>query len=291
MGIQVPRPFESVCRPSSSCQGCKSHSLVIVTDIPCRKRIFILHPSHHHHLSTAALPTLKTYETPLDSSPLPLDHETIYHHSSLTPTTSQNRNIKFDRMSSEVDEAEHSCEMQLPYLHRLLQLQHPGDPTSSYPPLIPIMIGSTNSPTEVALGSILAPYIADPTNVFIISSDFCHWGCRFNYTYSTPPHPRSPRSPYPMESSNIRPNHSMPTTITYMKTLFSRTVSRCTPVLNPRPLPPPSTKAFRTWTEHVCLPSPRGSTNGSLECSVKPETRSADDIQSVCSWLVRLRRD
>ena len=32
-------------------------------------------------------------------------------------------------------------------------------------------------------GAILAPYLADPHNFFIISSDFCHWGQRFNYTW------------------------------------------------------------------------------------------------------------
>ena len=26
-------------------------------------------------------------------------------------------------------------------------------------------------------------YLADPTNLFIISSDFCHWGERFHYQY------------------------------------------------------------------------------------------------------------
>lgn len=30
---------------------------------------------------------------------------------------------------------------------------------------------------------MLAPYVADPGNFFVISSDFCHWGSRFHYTY------------------------------------------------------------------------------------------------------------
>ena len=94
-------------------------------------------------------------------------------------------------MSQTIDEAEHSGEMQLPYIHRLLQLAHPNQPESSYPPLIPIMIGSTNPATEAALGKLLAPYIADSSNIFVISSDFCHWGSRFGYTYYLPsaPHP------------------------------------------------------------------------------------------------------
>lgn len=45
------------------------------------------------------------------------------------------------------------------------------------------MIGATNPATEKALGKILAPYITDESNAFVISSDFCHWGSRFSYTY------------------------------------------------------------------------------------------------------------
>lgn len=99
-------------------------------------------------------------------------------------------------MTRSIDEDEHSIELHLPYIHRLLQLQHPNLPPAEYPPLVPIMVGSTSPATEQAFGSLLAPYITDPSNVFIISSDFCHWGLRFNYTYFVPhaPHP-GPRLP------------------------------------------------------------------------------------------------
>lgn len=102
-------------------------------------------------------------------------------------------------MSSAVDEAEHSAEMQLPYIHRLLQRLYPSQPESTYPPLVPIMVGSTNHATEATLGKILAPYIADETNAFVISSDFCHWGSRFGYTYYIPD------APSPAESANSLP--------------------------------------------------------------------------------------
>ena len=92
-------------------------------------------------------------------------------------------------MSPATDEAEHSAEMQLPYLHRLLQLQHPNQPESSYPLFVPIMVGSTSPAAEVAFGKLLAPYIADDSNAFVISSDFCHWGSRFGYTYYLPTAP------------------------------------------------------------------------------------------------------
>lgn len=92
-------------------------------------------------------------------------------------------------MSRRIDEREHSLELHLPYIHRRLQLQYPDRPASEYPPLVPIMVGSTNAETERAVGALLAPYLADPSNAFIISSDFCHWGLRFGYTYYVPQAP------------------------------------------------------------------------------------------------------
>ena len=32
------------------------------------------------------------------------------------------------------------------------------------------------------INRVLAPYIKDPKTVFVISSDFCHWGSNFEYT-------------------------------------------------------------------------------------------------------------
>jgi len=151
-------------------------------DLSKAKRIFILHPSHHYHLRTAALPTVQGYLTPLSNEPLPLDFETINELSGLSISTGS-QNVKFSTMSKSVDQDEHSAEMQLPYLHRLLQKLYPDKPVSSYPPLVPIMVGATNNATGRGLGKMLAPYIADETNAFVISSDFCHWGSRFSYTY------------------------------------------------------------------------------------------------------------
>lgn len=48
------------------------------------------------------------------------------------------------------------------------------------------MIGNTSASTESSLGSLLAPYLEDPTSVFVVSSDFAHWGSRFRYTYYRP---------------------------------------------------------------------------------------------------------
>lgn len=57
---------------------------------------------------------------------------------------------------------------------------------SDYPTIIPILVGGTSAASERLYGKILAPYLAMPTSVFIVSSDFCHWGLRFEYTRYIP---------------------------------------------------------------------------------------------------------
>ena len=74
-----------------------------------RKRIFLLGPSHHFYLTQCALSQCDEYETPLGN--LRIDEETV---SQLQQTG------KFDRMSLGVDEDEHSLEMHLPYIYKLL---------------------------------------------------------------------------------------------------------------------------------------------------------------------------
>lgn len=52
------------------------------------------------------------------------------------------------------------------------------------PPALPALRCAVTS--ETRYGSLLAPFLADPCNLFIISSDFCHWGSRFSYTFTQP---------------------------------------------------------------------------------------------------------
>ncbi|CAK39657.1 uncharacterized protein An07g08630 [Aspergillus niger] len=156
-------------------------------DLSQAKRIFVVGPSHHHYFTTLALPEFTSYHTPLSDDPLPLDTEFI---AKLRSTRAGSRNgleLQFTTMSRSVDEAEHSIELHLPYIHRLLQRQRPNQPTSEYPPLVPILVGAVTESTEKAFGALLAPYIDDPENAFVISSDFCHWGQRFRYTSREPP--------------------------------------------------------------------------------------------------------
>ena len=39
---------------------------------------------------------------------------------------------------------------------------------------------------EQQYGELLAPYLDDPANGWVVSSDFCHWGQRFGFTPHDP---------------------------------------------------------------------------------------------------------
>ena len=83
---------------------------------------------------------------------------------------------EFEVMTLEADEDEHSIEMHLPYIARVMQ----GNRDFT---VVPILVGSLSPERETKYGRIFAKYLSDPSNLFVISSDFCHWGQRFRYTY------------------------------------------------------------------------------------------------------------
>ncbi|KAI8938713.1 hypothetical protein NX059_004581 [Plenodomus lindquistii] len=140
------------------------------------KRVFLLGPSHHYYLTGAATTACDKYATPLGD---------LIVDTALVKEIQEAWDLQV--MSKRVDEDEHSLEMHLPYIYKMLSLKNPSFQSSpSSVPLVPIMIGNTDAPTESHLGALLAPYLSDPTNIFVISSDFCHWGSRFRYTYYQP---------------------------------------------------------------------------------------------------------
>ncbi|KNA13926.1 hypothetical protein SOVF_112190 [Spinacia oleracea] len=127
-------------------------------------RVFLLGPSHHYYTPKCALSSATVYKTPIGD--LPIDLEVIEE---LKATG------EFEMMDIRVDEAEHSMEMHLPYLAKVFE----GHPVK----VVPILVSAVGAESEAMYGQLLAKYIDDPSNFFSVSSDFCHWGSRFNYTY------------------------------------------------------------------------------------------------------------
>ena len=76
----------------------------------------------------------------------------------------------FEEMSQTVDEEEHSIEMHLPYVAKVMESRR-GHYT-----IVPILVGALSEEKEILYGKLLSKYLADPDNLFVISSDFCHWG-------------------------------------------------------------------------------------------------------------------
>ncbi|CAG8533412.1 4178_t:CDS:2 [Funneliformis mosseae] len=121
------------------------------------KRVFIFGPSHHFSLTKCALSQCTQYETPLGN--LMLDTEIIEE---------LKKTGEFISVSQDVEEEEHSIEMHLPYTYKILESKVDSIK------IVPVMVGSLNAAKESFYGDLFAPYLADPSNLFIISTDFCH---------------------------------------------------------------------------------------------------------------------
>jgi AmmeMemoRadiSam system protein B len=133
-------------------------------------RIFILGPSHVVYLNGCALTACSKYRTPLGD--LIIDEDV---------NEELMRTDAFETMDSRNEESEHSIEMQLPFIAKVMEHRSPRSFT-----IVPILVGSLSNSKQASYGKILAKYIENPENLFIISSDFCHWGSRFRFSPHDP---------------------------------------------------------------------------------------------------------
>jgi len=156
------------------------------------KRVFILGPSHHVYLENCAVSPCTSYETPIGD--LRLDRTTI---------NELRRTGEFPEMEYSTDEDEHSIEMHLPYIRKIFE----GQDIS----IVPILVGSITKATERKYGAILAPYLEREDTLTVVSSDFCHWGSRFSYTFYYPTAlPLSLDTPPVKLSSSVSPKADRP---------------------------------------------------------------------------------
>lgn len=165
---RVQQPVRALIAPHAGyfyCGECGAHAYKQMD--PARvNRVFVLGPSHHVRLSGCALTGTEKYRTPFYD--LIVDkkmNEELYGSG------------PFETMSIQTDEDEHSIEMQLPFIAKAMESKK-GNYT-----VVPVLVGSLTPEKEAVYGQIFAKYLADPQNFFVISSDFCHWGQRFNYTF------------------------------------------------------------------------------------------------------------
>lgn len=160
-------PAKAIISPHAGYQHCGSCAAYAYKELsPEVSRIFILGPSHFVRLNGIALSPASIYETPLGNLSIDRDiYDELY-------ATNQ-----FEEMSIETDEEEHSLELQLPFLFKVMSKR------SQPYKIVPMMVGSIRPDKEALYGRILSKYLAQPENAFVISSDFCHWGSRFSYQH------------------------------------------------------------------------------------------------------------
>ena len=137
-------------------------------DLRRAKRIFVLGPSHTYYLQGCALTTFEKFATPFGD--FQVDAGVL---AELRQTG------KFSDIPRHNDVREHSLEMHLPYIWKMLEKM--AVERRAWPTLVPIMVGDGDGATESVYGQLLLPYLENPENAFVISSDFCHWGRNFQY--------------------------------------------------------------------------------------------------------------
>jgi AmmeMemoRadiSam system protein B len=127
--------------------------------------IVLLGPSHKVWLESCAVSKCDLYQTPLGS--ITIDTQTINELKSTK---------LYSEMDVKVDENEHSLEMHLPFLYKVMSQKSNG-----IWKLIPIMVGQLDLDVEAKIAQSLQRLFNNPSVLFVISSDFCHWGSRFRF--------------------------------------------------------------------------------------------------------------
>jgi AmmeMemoRadiSam system protein B len=127
-------------------------------------RVVVLGPSHNEYFEGCGISPFTKFDTPFGD--IPIDTKT-------TDTLIHDSN--FFKLSESVCLNEHSIEMELPFLKYIF-----GNKNFS---LLPLMIGETTFEQNKKIGKFLYDLYNDNKTLFVISSDFCHWGLRFGYTY------------------------------------------------------------------------------------------------------------
>ena len=163
------RPRHAGYQHSGRCAAWAYKSL----DLSKAKRVFILGPSHTYGFLSCAITTYDKWATPFGE--LTVDTEML---------NEVQEAADMDEMPTFNDKQEHSMEMQAPYLY--LRMKQTFDSPEEFPKIVPILVGNLSGAEEERIGRVLAPYLKDPENACVISSDFCHWGHYFSYTPYSP---------------------------------------------------------------------------------------------------------
>mmetsp|Transcript_3454 Transcript_3454/g.5815 ORF Transcript_3454/g.5815 Transcript_3454/m.5815 type:complete len:340 (-) Transcript_3454:100-1119(-) len=154
------------------------------------KRVFILGPDHcgatHSGKHRCMLSNATHWATPFGEIEVDTDIVSQLHQTQC-----------FDLLSMKQDASEHSMELIVPFLSFMFVSHYGAQPQQEQKSeqsqkqqtewnatfkIIPIMVGSCKRSQHELYGRILSKYFGDESTLFVISSDFCHWGYNYGYT-------------------------------------------------------------------------------------------------------------
>jgi AmmeMemoRadiSam system protein B len=157
VGIIAPHSCYSVCLRTAA----KSYARINPDNYD---KIIILGTCHHIPLPSILVSDASEVLTPFGE--IAVDTETCKALCADNPDL-------FSLMSKSVDDAEHSLEMQYPLIKWVF-----GDRAIK---VLPMMVGSLNEDRETRIAAILKPILLAERTLFVISSDFTHWGEMFRF--------------------------------------------------------------------------------------------------------------
>ena len=128
-------------------------------------RAVILGPSHYEYFRGIGLSSFEKFETPFGD--VDVDTETI---NKLLESSG-----KFFSFPKSSDVKEHSIEMEMPFLKHIFN--------DKKLKIVPMVVGDGDLNKNIKLGKYLYDLFEDKKTLFVISSDFCHWGSDFDFTY------------------------------------------------------------------------------------------------------------
>jgi len=122
-------------------------------------RVVLLGPAHRGNFTGLSIPDVTHYSTPLGDIPLDIN------------VVTRMRNHPLVTADPSAHSREHSIEMQLPLLQRVL-----GTGWS----LVPILVGRIDRDSRARAAEMLRLH-ADEQTLFVVSSDFTHYGPNYGY--------------------------------------------------------------------------------------------------------------
>lgn len=172
--IKSVKPFKTkgdlraIIVPHAGYQFCLKTSMNAFAQIDPNKfqRVVVMGPSHQMAIPFCSIPEALFAETPFGN--IPFDTATI-------SKLKQNFSNLFSVMPPSIASKEHSLEMEFPLLKYIFKDRQFT--------IVPIIIGQVSPSTCVQIASALASLFEDKNTLFVVSSDFTHWGRRFGYTY------------------------------------------------------------------------------------------------------------